>query len=87
MNQIYLVSKPNCPQCHSLKMFLKMALRDKYADDIKICDQELDEELYYKIVKEFRITSLPALVSGDDILRQCDPTPTVQFLEKHAGKK
>jgi hypothetical protein len=82
-----MLTRANCPQCQSLKMFLKMALRDKYAPDITQVNQEEDAELYVELVSKFQILSLPALISGDDVLRKCEPTPTIAFLEKYIGKR
>jgi glutaredoxin-like protein NrdH len=87
MNKVFMLTKANCPQCQSLKMFLKLALRDKYANDITQVNQEENLELYTKLVTEHQVLSLPALISGEEVLRKCEPTPTIAFLEKHIGKR
>jgi len=87
MNKVYMLTRANCPQCQSLKMFLKLALRDKYAPDITLVNQEEDAELYTKLVSQYQVLSLPALISGEEVLRKCEPTPTIAFLEKHIGKR
>lgn len=87
MNKVYMLTRANCPQCQSLKMFLKLALRDTYAPDITLVNQEEDAELYTKLVSQYQVLSLPALISGEEVLRKCEPTPTIAFLEKHIGKR
>lgn len=87
MNKIYMLTKPDCPQCQALKMFLKMALRDKYGPDIIQVDQIGQASEFKTWVDKFNILSLPALICDDDILRKCNPMPTTVFLEKHLGKR
>lgn len=82
-----MLTKPNCPQCNALKMFLKHAMNNKYENDIEVLDQEADKTVFDTLVEKFQIVSLPAMISGDDVLRSCEPSKTMAFLEKHVGKK
>lgn len=85
--KVIMLTKPNCTQCNSLKMYLKLALRDKYEPDIVRYDQVENEKEFNKFSKQFEVQSLPALIFEDDILRQISPTATTAFLEKHLGKR
>ncbi|MFU8792709.1 MAG: glutaredoxin family protein [Acholeplasmataceae bacterium] len=87
MSQVYMLTKPNCPKCQNLKMFLKFALSNKYEKDIILVDQADDQETYLDLVKKHQILALPVLICEDDVLINCDPTPTKTFLEKYIGKK
>lgn len=87
MSQILMLTKPNCPKCQNLKMFLKFALSNKYENDITLVDQKEDQDAYLELVKKHQILALPVLIHEDDVLINCDPTPTKAFLEKYVGKK
>ncbi len=64
-----------------------MALRDKYAPDIIQVNQEEDLETYTELVSKYQVLSLPVLIYKDEVLRKCEPTPTIAFFEKNIGKK
>lgn len=87
MSQVYMLAKPNCPNCQKLKMFLKFALQDKYKDDIRIIDKEADADMYVTMVKKFNVLSVPVLIHEEDVLVQVDPSKVTQFLERYVGKK
>ncbi len=87
MSQVYMLTKPDCPNCQKLKMFLKFALSDKYKDDIKMIDKEGDSELFVEMVKKYNILTLPVLIHEDDVLIKVGPTETSKFLETYIGKK
>ncbi len=87
MSQVYMLAKPNCPNCQKLKMFLKFALQDKYKNDIQIIDKEEHADQYVDMVKKFQVLSVPVLIHGDDVLVQVDPSKVTNFLEKYIGKK
>jgi glutaredoxin-like protein NrdH len=84
---VTMLTKPNCPQCNALKMFLKHALNNKYDKDIQVLDQEADKDVFQPLIEKFQIVSLPAMIVGEDVLRSCEPSKTMAFLEKHVGKK
>lgn len=87
MDKIIMLTKPNCPQCNSLKMYLKFALNNKYEDDITILDQVADADVFEEYVTKFDIVGLPAMVFNDEIIRETNPSAVSNFLEKHIGKK
>ncbi len=87
MSQIYMLAKPNCPNCQKLKMYLKFALQNKYEKDIEIIDKEANAEQYIMMVKKYNILSVPVLIHEDDVLVQLEPSKVTAFLETHIGKK
>lgn len=87
MSQVYMLAKPDCPNCQKLKMFLKFALKDKYINDIKIVDKIEQAEQYIEMVKKFNVLSVPVLIHEDDVLVQVEPSKVTNFLEKYIGKK
>lgn len=87
MSQVYMLAKPNCPNCQKLKMFLKFALRDQYKDDIEVVDKVEHADLYVDMVKKFNVLSVPVLIHEDEVLVQVDPSKVTNFLEKYIGKK
>lgn len=84
---VVLLTKNDCPQCAGLKMFLKLGLNDKYASDIRIVNKESDTEEFEKLTATYGILNLPAMIANEEVLTRTQPTPVVQFLEKHVGKK
>lgn len=87
MSQVYMLAKPNCPNCQKLKMFLKFALRDQYKEDIEIIDKVEHADQYVDMVKRFNVLSVPVLIHDDEVLVQVDPSKVTNFLEKYIGKK
>ncbi len=87
MAQVYMLTKPNCPNCQKLKMFLKFALNDKYKDDIEMVDKEANADRYLDMVQKHNVLALPVLIHEDDVLVRVEPSPTIAFLEKYIGKK
>lgn len=87
MSQVVMITKNDCTQCNKLKMFLQFALNNKYQSDIKIVNKESHTEEYERLTSEYGILTLPALIADKEVLVKTEPTPVVEFLEKHIGKK
>ncbi|QWB95895.1 thioredoxin family protein [Mycoplasmatota bacterium] len=87
MSQVYMLTKPDCPNCQKLKMFLKFALNNKYENDIQMVDKVANGEEFLKMVKKYNVLTLPVLIHEDDVLINVGPSQTTQFLEKYIGKK
>jgi glutaredoxin-like protein NrdH len=87
MEQAFILTKNNCINCNHLKMFLKMALQDKYNNNLVEIHQELNPEQFNQLVKQFNVLATPALIYQNDILRTFEPQALVNFLTKHFGKK
>jgi glutaredoxin-like protein NrdH len=87
MEKAYLLTKDNCPQCLQLKMFLKMALKDAYLDQLQEVHQTNDQDLFNTLVAKFTIQATPAIIYQEEVLRGFAPQPVVNFLTKHFGKK
>jgi glutaredoxin len=87
MAQAIILTKDQCPNCQNLKMFLKMALRDKYKDNLREVHQTSQAEEFASLVKTHTIMSTPAIILGDEVIRGFEPQPVVNFLVKHFGKK
>jgi glutaredoxin-like protein NrdH len=82
-----LLTKPNCPHCQALKMFLKHAMNDAYANDIEILDLESHEAEVENLLKKHNIQSFPSMIANDDVMVGFLPSKLMNFLEKHIGKK
>jgi glutaredoxin len=87
MSPVLILTKNDCPNCKNLKMFLKMALGDKYAPDIQEVHQTEHAEEFLQLVKQHQITSTPAMIYGNDVVRYFQPQDVVSFLHKHLGKR
>jgi glutaredoxin len=87
MKQAIILTKDQCPNCQNLKMFLKMALRDRYQDQLREVHQTLQAEEFASLVNQHNIMATPALIYEEDIVRGFEPQTVVNFLVKHFGKK
>lgn len=86
MSKLYMLTKPNCPNCSRLKLYLKTALKNQYKDDIIIIDKEAQYDLFFEMVKKYMVLSLPVLIKAEDILIDMSPNKVKSFLEKHVKK-
>ncbi|CCV63756.1 putative glutaredoxin-like protein NrdH [Alteracholeplasma palmae J233] len=84
---VIMITKDNCPQCNKLKMFLKLALNNKYEKDILIVNRETNTKEYEELTSKYQVLTLPAMIAGDEVLTKTEPSNVVNFLEKHIGKK
>ncbi len=87
MKQAIILTKDNCPNCQNLKMFLKMALRDQYKDQLREVHQINQKDEFKELVDQHRIMATPAIIFENDVIRGFEPQPVVNFLVKHFGKK
>jgi glutaredoxin len=87
MAQAIILTKDQCPNCQNLKMFLKMALRDQYKDNLREVHQTHQAEEFASLVKTHTIMATPAIILGNEVIRGFEPQPVVNFLVKHFGKK
>lgn len=87
MAQAIFLTKDNCPNCQNLKMFLKMALRDQYKDNLREVHQTSHPEEFNALITQHNILSTPALIYEQEVIRGFEPQPVVNFLVKHFGKK
>ena len=86
MSKLYMLTKPNCPNCSRLKLYLKTVLKDQYKNDITIVDKEENYEFFVELVKKHMVLALPVLIKDDDILIDMKPDMVKAFLEKYAKK-
>lgn len=86
MSKLYMLTKPNCPNCNKLKLYLKTVLNNKYQDDITIVDKEENYDFFVEMVKKYMVLALPVLIKEDDILIDMKPELVKAFLQKHTGK-
>ena len=86
MSKLYMLTKPNCPNCSKLKLYLKTALKNQYKDDITIIDKEENYELFFSMVKKHMVLALPVLIKDDDVLIDVSPQKVKAFLEKYIKK-
>lgn len=86
MSKLYMLTKPDCPNCNRLKLYLKTVLKDQYKDDVTIIDKAEDFDLFVKMVKEHMVLALPVFIKDDEILIDMKPELVKSFLEKHVKK-
>jgi glutaredoxin-like protein NrdH len=87
MKQAIILTKDNCPNCQNLKMFLKMAMRDKYKENLREVHQTSQADEFKTLVDKHRIMATPAIIFENEVLRGFEPQPVVNFLVQHFGKK
>ena len=79
--EILLVTQNNCPNCDKLKMFLKFGLKGKYDNYIKEVSKQNSENHFAEIVENNGIQSTPAIIIGDMVLKDTQPSKVKEFLE------
>ena len=85
--KVTMLTKPNCPHCQAMKMFLARALNDKYKDDIEVFDQGEAAEKVQKFLDDYGIQAFPSMICDGDVMSGFQPSKLMNFLEKHIGKK
>lgn len=85
--KITMLTKPNCPHCQAMKMFLARALNDKYKDDILLLDQGESPEEVEQLLNANNIQSFPSMIADNEVMSGFQPSKLINFLEKHIGKK
>ena len=86
MSKLYLLTKPDCPNCNRLKLYLKTVLKDQYKNDITIVDKEENYEFFVELVKKYMVLALPVFIKNEDVLIDMKPELVKAFLENHAKK-
>lgn len=85
---IKMLTKPNCPHCQALKLFLKHAMNDKYVNDIEVFDQGEQEQAVQALLDAHNIQAFPSLIATTgEVISGFQPSTVMNFLEKHIGKK
>lgn len=79
--EIIILTQNNCPNCEKLKMFLKFGLRGKYDQYIKEVSKYETPELFNELVTKTEVSSTPAIVIQDEVLKDTQPTKVKEFLE------
>ena len=87
MEKAIILTKDHCPNCQNLKMFLKMAMKDKYKDNLREVHQTLHADEFNQLIKQHNIMSTPAMIYQQEVIRGFEPQPVVNFLVKFFGKK
>lgn len=82
---IKILSQQVCPKCDQLFQYLKFGLQDKYKDQIEIIKKEDKPEQFNQLVHQHQIMATPAIIIGDEVLKDCTPLNTANFLKKHIG--
>lgn len=69
--EIILITKHNCPQCDRLKKMLNMNPKTKgILDKIKVVHELENPEEYVKLINEYGILSMPALIVDGKLIAQ-----------------
>lgn len=85
MDKVIFLSKQNCPKCVALKKYFELALKNKYQEFIQVVTLEDNQTEFMSYVEKFGLSSMPALICGDDLLTDTSPLKVNEFMEKHIG--
>lgn len=85
LKEVVILKKPDneCPNCKNLGMFLDLALGGKYNDKVDFVRSYEQPELYYQMVEDFEIMSMPAIIDLSEnkvIATGFNPAATNEFL-------
>jgi hypothetical protein len=70
-----------------MKMFLKLALNNKYDSDIDVIDQGENPDEVSKLLEKHNIQAFPSMIYGSEVMTGFQPSTLMNYLEKHIGKK
>ena len=77
------MTQDHCPKCVVLEQFLSVGLKNKYIENIEYVKREDNESLFMKLVRKHGIQSTPALVCGDELLVNTEPSKVIEFIENN----
>ncbi|WP_331836837.1 glutaredoxin [Erysipelothrix piscisicarius] len=77
-----MLTQDNCPKCMALKNYLELGLRNKYAEHIEVVKREENPERFKSIALDHGIMATPALIGGDEVLLDTNPSKVNAFFEK-----
>ena len=77
------MAQDHCPKCVVLEQFLSVGLKNKYIENIEYVKREDNESLFMKLVRKHGIQSTPALVCGDELLVNTEPSKVIEFIENN----
>ena len=83
MKKILILTQDHCPKCVVLEQFLRVGLKNEYIENIEYVKREDNESLFMKLVRKHGIQSTPALVCGDELLVNTEPSKVIEFIEKN----
>ena len=83
MKKILILAQDHCPKCVVLEQFLSVGLKNKYIENIEYVKREDNESLFMKLVRKHGIQSTPALVCGDELLVNTEPSKVIEFIENN----
>ena len=83
MKKIQILTQDHCPKCSVLEQFLSVGLKNKYKENIEYVKREDNETLFMKLVRKHGIQSTPALVCGEELLVNTEPSKVIEFIEKN----
>lgn len=78
---IKMLTQDNCGQCIALKKYLDLGLRGKYNDVIEVIKKEDNPEEFMRLVKLHGITSTPALIADNEVLRNPNVSNAESFIK------
>lgn len=60
--KVVMVTKQNCPKCVQIKMYMDNALTEEQRKVIEVVKKEENLEKYLKLVEDYQIESVPAMI-------------------------
>lgn len=84
--QVVILSKELCQGCNQLRLFLRAALKDKYADqivNIKLEENEEDYRAWADKLDTMQVPTLALVVDGEiqEVVRGFNPADTKRIFE------
>ncbi|HHX07652.1 MAG TPA: glutaredoxin [Erysipelothrix sp.] len=77
---ILILTQDYCPKCENLKKFLELGLKGKYNDQIEFVHRQTESDRFDELVRKFEIQATPAIIKGEDVLRDTNPSKVMSFL-------
>lgn len=79
--KVQILTQQNCPKCVSLKAYLDKGLGGRYNDQIDWVKREERPDEFIKLAQEHAVMSTPALVYGEEVIRDPNPGNVQEFFK------
>ena len=84
MAKIQILTQDNCPKCNTLKQYITHGIGEPYTSEIEWIHKQKKPEKYHALVDKYNIMGTPAIIIGDQVLRNTTPLQVSSFLRDYA---
>lgn len=83
---IQILTQDHCPRCTGLKLYIEKGLGAAYAGQLEYVHRNEQPERFAELAGRHRILSTPAVIAGEDVLREPSAGNLKPFLDAHCSR-